>query len=224
MRAYHFLRDDMTSSHGSEPPWRVGETRRIDEPIELCARGYHASLTWYNAVLYAPGPVACIVELGGRIILGDDKAVATERTLVAARNVERELRQFACDIAYTWVEDERRQGYLTDARSLAALDVARRYLRGEATDSARRHAEQLAFQAWSDGLVSKTEGCAENVILASLDPSAALAASSSMRCVLLSSRTVHRQIWEERLRTRLNAVLTSVFPAEMVEKKENDGA
>ena len=27
MRAWHWLREDMTSDYGNEPPWTIGETR-----------------------------------------------------------------------------------------------------------------------------------------------------------------------------------------------------
>ena len=90
--AYHFLCDDYTSSYGNEPPWTVGETRTIEGTIALCERGYHASRSWYDALSYCQGHIACIVELSGDIVRDTDKMVASTRKLIAARNVERELR------------------------------------------------------------------------------------------------------------------------------------
>ena len=64
--AYHFLSEDMTTNFGNEPPWTVGESRSVAGEIIPCERGYHGSPTLWNALTYAPGPVACLVELRER--------------------------------------------------------------------------------------------------------------------------------------------------------------
>ena len=63
MRAYHFLKADMTSGQGNEPPWAIGEERTIDGPIKLCKRGYHWSPYWLDAMIQGPGPVACVDDV-----------------------------------------------------------------------------------------------------------------------------------------------------------------
>ncbi len=60
--AYHFLRDDYTTGCGNEPPWKVGKTRTIQGTIAICEKGYHASPSWYSALSYADGSIACIVD------------------------------------------------------------------------------------------------------------------------------------------------------------------
>jgi len=99
MKAYHFLRADMTAGNGTEPPWRVGETRKWKGEIEMCKSGYHSSPTWLDALDYAPGPMACIVAVSRPIAWDIDRLASRTRTLVACANVERELRIFACDCA-----------------------------------------------------------------------------------------------------------------------------
>ena len=96
---YHFLKANMTSGEGDEPPWKVGEHRQMDGEIALCERGYHGSLHPYDALQYAPGPVLCLVELTGVIIEDTDKVVAQGRRLLQAVNIERELWDFALDCA-----------------------------------------------------------------------------------------------------------------------------
>jgi len=98
MRAYHFLQDDMKSNFGNEKAWKVGETREIKGELEMCRRGYHASPSWYDALGYAHGNMACIVEIGG-YETGDGKYVAHKRTLIEARNAEKVLRTWGCDCA-----------------------------------------------------------------------------------------------------------------------------
>ena len=112
MRASHFLRDDMTAGRGNEPPWRIGEERRIKGKIKLYERGYHSSPTWKDALVYAPGNMACIVDVSNPVDKDETKQVSRKRKLIAARNAERVLRAWACDcseraLTITKVMDER---------------------------------------------------------------------------------------------------------------------
>src|SRR5690606_18182369 len=98
---YHFLKADMTAGSGREPAWTIGETRRLTGPLEICARGYHASPTPWDALQYAPGPVLCVVELTGvtKTTTHDDKWAGRTRKLLKAVNVERDLHELACQFA-----------------------------------------------------------------------------------------------------------------------------
>jgi DNA (cytosine-5)-methyltransferase 1 len=84
-RAWHFLQSDWTAGSGNEPLWIVGETRQIKQSPVLCLRGYHASQDILDALRYAPGPVACLVEPLGEIVHGGDKLVSQGRRLIAGR-------------------------------------------------------------------------------------------------------------------------------------------
>ena len=152
MRAYKFLRDDMRSGYGEEGPWQVGERREVKGRLELCLNGYHWSEDWFDALVYARGNVAAIVEVPSR---GNrthgTKGCSRWQTLVAAVNVDRELRLFAVDCAERALHRERDAGREPDPRSWAALDVARRYADGTATvadmDVARAAASAAAWAA-----------------------------------------------------------------------------
>jgi hypothetical protein len=96
MRTYwHFLNEDRRLANGDGRKVKVGETYRVEGQPQLCHRGLHASKRLIDALFYAPGPVLCKVQLGGVVVHGDDKAVATERTVLAMADVTDILRAFA---------------------------------------------------------------------------------------------------------------------------------
>ena len=153
MIAYHFLRADSTAGYGDEPAWSIGERREIPRgtQIEKCEYGYHHSPSFFDCLRYAPGPLACIVEVRApRTQIGDDKHVSRSRRLLAAVNVEKELRLFACDCAWRALEREREIGREPRAASWSAVEVARKYATGDASISELSAAESAARSAaWS---------------------------------------------------------------------------
>ena len=130
MKVYHFLKDDMTSSYGNEPAWKVGEKRTIKGKINLCSRGYHSSPSWYDALQYAPGSMACIVEVSKPVEQKNDKQVSHSRKLITAKDASRVLRLFACDCA----ERALKVAKVTDEHSWNEVKVSRDYANGKATD------------------------------------------------------------------------------------------
>ena len=140
--AYHFLSEDMTTNFGNEPPWTVGESRSVAGEIIPCESGYHGSPTLWNALTYATGPVACLVELSGDVQPhGDpvDKYAARTRKLLAAVNIETELRLFAADCA-EHVLPIYEAAYPGDGRPRRAIEATR-----AAWDAARA----VAVDAWA---------------------------------------------------------------------------
>ena len=128
-RAFHFLRDGMKSGYGSEPPWKIGEERTIEGVLKMCEHGYHSSPTWYDALKYAPGNMACIVEVSGVILKDTDKQVSSSRKLIKAKDSGRVLRNWACDCA----ERALKKAKVKDERIWNAVRVARLYNEGKAT-------------------------------------------------------------------------------------------
>ncbi len=152
MRAYHFLRANMRSGEGNEPPWYVGEERTIDGPIEMCIRGYHSSPTLYQAWQYAPGPVATIVEIPDEdegTIVGDDKCVSPKRKLLAAVNIEKGLIEYAADCA-EHVLHLFEACFPGDDRPRKAIEAARLYARGEVGREGLDAARAAAWAAAQD--------------------------------------------------------------------------
>lgn len=132
MKAYHWLKANMTAGSSHESPWTVGETRIATGPLVLCQNGYHHSPTLFDGLKYAPGPVLCLVEVDEDGPSDDTKGCSRSWTLLKAVNVERELRLLACriaeDVLPLWETT-----YPTDLRPRQAIQTARRYANGQAT-------------------------------------------------------------------------------------------
>ena len=130
--AVHFLQLNFTPSMGREPAWNVGETRTVPHPstVRLCEYGYHSCRTWCDALLYAPGSLACRVRVSPPVASDATKQVSVTRTLVAARDATMTLRTFAADCAERALERERAAGREPDPRSWAAVAAARAFVAG----------------------------------------------------------------------------------------------
>ena len=147
---YHFLREDMTSPNAPGEVWTVGQKRTLSGgTIEPCERGYHASPTLWAALTYAPGPIACLVELSGKTVphgVPVDKYAARSRKLIAAVNIDRGLRYFAADCAehVLWIYE---RDYPNDQRPRNAIQAARYFADGRIGDAAWAAARAAAWDA-----------------------------------------------------------------------------
>lgn len=99
MDAWHWISADRMTRFNPRTPVVVGETLRVGTPLKLCARGLHASMRALDALSYAPGPIICRVRLSGKIVQGDDKLVASERTVLWMYDASTVLHEFACHVA-----------------------------------------------------------------------------------------------------------------------------
>lgn len=146
--AWHFLPADGLTRYEPRVRVVVGETLRVDPPAILCKRGLHASARALDALRYAPGPIVCRVRLGGEIVHGDDKIVATTRAALWMYDASRALHEFACCVA----EAELLLAEVDDPRCWQAIEAKRAWLRGEIDDAqlvaaAREAAREAAWAA-----------------------------------------------------------------------------
>ena len=153
MKAYKFLKDDCRSGCGNEPPWKEGETRTLNGTVEMCYWGYHASPSWFDALQYAPGAIASIVDLK-KPVRGSDKWVSNTCTIIKMVDATKVLRTFACDCA----ERAMTLCKVTDERSWNAIKVSRLYNEGKATKvelAAARDATWDAERVWQKRRLNK---------------------------------------------------------------------
>ena len=123
--AYHFTGDKLRD--GTPIPAIGTKLVFKGEPI-LCEQGLHFSLDPFDALQYAPGPMLHKVQYGGVVVMGNDKGVCTERTIIASIDATHMLRKFACDEALRVLP-------------IDAPDIVRRYLQTQD--------ETLRIAAWS---------------------------------------------------------------------------
>jgi len=147
MKAYHFLQEGMTTGFGDEPPWTKGETRTWEGKVVFCIAGYHSSPTWLDALEYASGPIACIVDVSRPVEKDDTKQVSKIRTLVDYRDATRTLYLFACDCA----ERALKMGNVICPQALRhVIEVERLWANGNATNKELNDARREAWlKSWS---------------------------------------------------------------------------
>lgn len=106
IKAWHFINKRRRLGYGDGRVVRVGRTYKIKGDPVLCHWGLHGSVRIVDALEYASGPILCRVEIGGKIIKGDDKLVGTKRTVLSMVDITEELRALArkcaLDIIHLW--------------------------------------------------------------------------------------------------------------------------
>ena len=157
MLAWHFLKEDCKLQF--EPHTEVIHGLELEAklPLVMSNNGLHASKRIIDALDYAPGPVVCRVELSGEMLEDDDKICAQKRIVLWMYNASKVLHEFACVEAEQDLMREREAGREPDESSWQAIEVKRKWLRGEATDdelaatgaAARAAARAAAWAAWA---------------------------------------------------------------------------
>src|SRR3990167_7785517 len=145
---WHFLPADRRL-RGSREVVEAGRTYRAEGPLEICENGMHASARAIDALMYAPGPLVCRVELVGERLDAADKACARERSVLWLADATIVLHEFACTVATDALHLAEARGARVDPRSWAAIETKRRWLRGEAT------AAELAVARDAAGAVAR---------------------------------------------------------------------
>ena len=164
---WHFLRTDRRLGYRDNRLAVVGETLTVSGPLVICKRGLHASARALDALSYAPGPIACRVQLSGTVLVGSDehadKACATERTVLAIVDASDVLREFIRD---TFII---RQPHLVTLFELAGLVAVAQGLRALAMDTAplpdieRRCRAAAGTAAWTAAWDAAGDAAGDNL-------------------------------------------------------------
>ena len=160
---WHFINGDKLRDGTTAPA--DGEWLEYKGELEMCASGLHFSPTPFDALQYAPGATLCMVEYGGKVVMGDDKGVCSRRKIIRRMDVTELLRYFArmqavsvlhlwdteppevvCD--YLMTGEELLRDAARDAAWAAARDAARDAARAAARDAAWDAAWAAARAAW----------------------------------------------------------------------------
>ncbi len=188
----------------------AGQTLTVAGPLELCAVGLHASVNALDALKYAPGPVVCRVRLSGQVLApqGEDKMCASERTVLAMADATTVLHEFAVWCAEQALERERAAGREPDARSWAALEAKRRWLRGEITNDELAAARAAARDAAWDATRAAARAAAKAAAWAAARAAAWAAAWAATRAAAwAATRAAAWDAQNAELERRLSALL-----------------
>src|SRR5574343_2040907 len=162
IRAYHFVGDKLRDGCPVPPD---GEWLVHDGPVRMCESGLHASRHPFDALMYAPGPILCLVDCDAIDAEENDKLVCRRRRIVARFDATDMLRAFArqcaLDVIHLWDAPQVVRDYLTtgdeslrdgtrDAAWAAARDAARAAARAAARDAAWAAARDAAWEAARD--------------------------------------------------------------------------
>ena len=144
---WHFLQKDRRLRWGTQEVVETGKTYTVKGKLEMCYNGLHASARAIDALLYAPGPIVCRVELLGKRIDEEDKSVAQKRRVIVMADATQVLHEFSCHCATAALC----LAEVKDKRCWHAIEAKWSWLRGDITDAeltlARNTARDTAWDA-----------------------------------------------------------------------------
>ena len=152
IQAWHFIHNrTLRFTHNDKENVRIrkGQTLHVEPPLEMCSHGLHASINPLDALRYYNNgdPITvCRVELWGTMIKGDDKICAEFRKVLWHADCTNTLHLFACWCA----EETLKLVDKPDPRSVAAIEVKRKWVDGKATDDELAAAGAAAWAAARD--------------------------------------------------------------------------
>ena len=144
---WHFLQKDRRLRWGTQEVVETGKTYTVKGKLEMCYNGLHASARAIDALLYAPGPIVCRVELLGERIDEEDKSVAQKRRVIVMADATQVLHEFSCHCATAALC----LAEIKDKRYWHAIEAKWSWLRGDITDAELALARSAARSAVSDG-------------------------------------------------------------------------
>lgn len=151
-RCWHFVKADRTLGYDAESlTVEAGYIYSIgkNETPRLCFCGMHGSIRPIDALKYAPGPVACLVDVYGDVKIDADKLVGRHRHVLAVVDATILLHRFVCwCVRNTPLSDGRTVwDLLTDERNRRAVETKERWIDGKATDGELAAARDAAWDA-----------------------------------------------------------------------------
>ena len=148
IECWWFGADDRRLTHGDGRMVKVGRTHSVKGAVVACENALHGSTSPLAALEFAAGSLAYRVELWGDLGQKDDSAIyyARHRKYLAVFDAAPLLHEFACRCA----EDALAVAKNPDARSVEAIRVKRKWLKGKATDAELDAAEDAAWAAAED--------------------------------------------------------------------------
>ena len=195
MRAFYFSNSDKKLRHNDGRQIRKGRTHKVKCDPVLCERGLHASERLIDALKYAPGNYLWLVDLKGKIVAGDDKAVADERKYIDGFDAGDLLHEFSRKAALINIKK------IYKYCSQKDYDLIVEYLE-TGNDDIRSAAESAAWSAAESAARSATRSAAESA-----------AWSAAWSATWSAARSATRSAAESAAWSDLNKLLTDMVRA-----------
>lgn len=154
VEAWHFLQENRRLQFAPHTIVAPGKTLSAKGKLVMCENGMHASKRIRDALMFAPGPIVCRVELSGEILHDSDKSCARNRRVLWMLDATNILHEFACRCA----TDALALVETPDPRSVAAVAAKRAWLRDEIDDAELAAARAAAWAATRDAARAAARG------------------------------------------------------------------
>ena len=147
MTLYKVLNEDGSCRNGGSGSWTLGEWKEVEGELVLCENGLHLC-DGEEQLLEWLGPAIYEAEYEGERLDGNDKVVVRRARIIRKLDTwnERTARLFACDCAER-VLHLYEEKYSDDKRPRHAIEIARRYVNGEASKDELYAAATAAWAA-----------------------------------------------------------------------------
>ena len=159
---WHFLYEGHKLRDGTTTP-KNGKWLEVQNPV-ICERGLHGSLTPYDALQYAPGPILCLCEFSEPAEQHDNKFVSSRRRIIARMDTTEMLRYYArmkaLSVVHLWDAPEVVLDYLmTGDKSIRLVALSEAW--SAARSATWSAAEAAAWSAARSAAWSAAESAAE---------------------------------------------------------------
>ena len=218
---WHFLYEGHKLRNGTTAP-KDGEWLEVKNPA-ICVQGLHGSLTPYDALKYAPGPILCLCEFSEPVDQHEDKFVSERRRIIARMDATEMLRYYAriqaLSVVHMWdapdiildylmTGDERiRASAMASARG-STMDAAKASAMDAAMDAAMASARGSAMDA--------AVASAMDAVVASVVASASASArASAMDAVVASARGSAMDAAMDAAKADFNSLVFECFEGPM---------
>ena len=125
---WKFLREGLKSEHG-DCTWKIGEWKRLDKQLGMCASGFHCSNKINQAFSFVHGEILAKVHVKGGSIVETQKEVWSDMCIIKAWKWQKkdsvELAIYAAELVVDIFEKK----YPKDKRPRLAIEMAKTYIK-----------------------------------------------------------------------------------------------
>ena len=140
------MRKGLKSDNGNVD-WKVGEWFKHDGKVILCQSGFHASERIIDAIGYVNCEILSYVEVRGDSDIQEDKQAWSEMKIIKTYEWTKEMSVKSAIFAAEKVIGIYEEKYPKDNRPRNAIEVAKKYLKGEISADAAADAAYASADA-----------------------------------------------------------------------------